>query len=124
MFYSAFLLPGAFGKKEPEDGFGNFVKPEQYNPMPQRNRSSDTKQDDCSYCVFPFIYSNDARNYTYCTDQISEANNSLACATQVDSDGFLIEWDFCAPDCKGASKVGMFGSVVRCLGLFKKVLIN
>ena len=107
MFYSAFLLPGAFGRKEPEDGFANFVKQEQNNPMHQRIRSSDTKQDDCSYCVFPFIYN--VRNWTYCTDEISEANYSLACATQVDSDGRLIEWDFCAPDCKGASKVGMFG---------------
>jgi len=99
---SALLLPGAFGRKEPEDGFANFVKQEQNNPMPQRVRSSDTKQDDCSYCVFPFIYN--VRNWTYCTDEISEANYSLACATQVDSDGRLIEWDFCAPDCKGASK--------------------
>ena len=27
MFYSAFLLPGAFGRKKPEDGFAKFPKP-------------------------------------------------------------------------------------------------
>jgi len=103
---SAFLWSDALCGTPPEDGFTYFkpVKPD-INQFPQKSGNKTSKQSSCDSCVFPFVLW--GREYRTCTNVYSYPDVSpdyYICATEVDASNELVSWDYCAPECPGASK--------------------
>merc|ERR1712198_289794 len=103
--FAASLWTLSFGNPDKtKDGFLNFEPVSlDLSKIPQKqgnksNASSASRLICCDYCIFPFKYS--GREFQMCTNMY---NDDYICATEVDSNGNLIEWDYCDPCCKGAS---------------------
>ena len=80
------------------------MKPD-INQFPQKSGNKTSKQSSCDSCVFPFVLW--GREYRTCTNVYSYPDVSpdyYICATEVDASNELISWDYCAPECPGASK--------------------
>jgi len=101
--FLAFLGSETLGGNPPEDGFLNFkpVKPNIYD-FPKKSGNQTSKQSSCDYCKFPYILW--GREFNTCTNYYTTDPNMFVCATEVDADGLLAEWDVCVPECPGASK--------------------
>merc|ERR1712198_401059 len=69
-------------------------------PQKQGNKSNASRQICCDYCIFPFKINN--REFQMCTNMYTDPDDYI-CATEVNSDGDLTEWEYCDPCCPGAS---------------------
>merc|ERR1711973_556047 len=99
--FAASLWTLSFGNPDKsKDGFLNFEPVSlDLSKIPQKQgNKTNSRQSCCSYCIFPFKISN--REFQMCTNMFTD---EYICATEVDSDGDMIAYDYCDPCCPGAS---------------------
>merc|ERR1712131_514403 len=108
--FAASLWTLSFGNPDKtKDGFLNFepvsldlskIPQKQGNKSNASRASRASRQICCDYCIFPFKIWN--REFQMCTNMFTDADEYI-CATEVDSNGDMLEWDYCDPCCPGAS---------------------